>query len=231
MARRLSLIIACAKLRYVTFLKLVTLGQANEIFEDGQTALHIFVETQAKVTIKDQRKDRLMRLRVVDKLLAWGADINLAGGPRVATPLQIAVGRRDADMAAHLMSRGAHMRVYSETPKWTPMHYATLVEKDDSTIPISKILMMYGAKPEEFAITVDFGVTHHSVNPSVPKFYKRIESTRATLTALIGSRQKSPTLRIVGKDIVRYLAKIIYQTRAQDYWAPPVKRSRKRHAP
>jgi len=32
-----------------------------------------------------------MRLRVVDKLLAWGADINLAGGPRVATPLQIAV--------------------------------------------------------------------------------------------------------------------------------------------
>jgi hypothetical protein len=111
------------------------------------------------------------------------------------------------------------------------MHYATLVEKDDSTIPISKILMMYGAKPEEFAITVDFGVTHHSVNPSVPKFYKRIESTRATLTALIGSRQKSPTLRIVGKDIVRYLAKIIYQTRAQDYWAPPVKRSRKRHAP
>jgi N-glycosylase/DNA lyase len=236
--RRRILTEACEKMQYDVFLSLVQPEKANEEVGFGFTPLHILVKTLGY----GPGGSRLLaayepRRKTVDTLLDWGVNINQASFLEKRTPLWEAVQNAEGHMVAHLLKRGADMRllVYTISSKgpltilqWDS-YFTRKYEEENSRL--MKLFMMHGAKPEEFRIEKVTKVDDFLETEQMKELYGRIVNTREALTALIGSRERSPTLRIVGKDIVRYLAQIVYQTRDQDCWALEIERPKKRHAP
>lgn len=155
---------------------------------------------------------------MIDDVLKMGADVNFLGRWD-RTPLVNVILVHGIDLILHLLERGANMRTIS-TRGLTAIQWACKMEAKRHDIPISRIFMMRGAKLEEFEIKESATRSHQTLLPSqqTVDFYRRIEIPRAVVICFLGLRHEVPLLRVLGKDIMRYLAKLIYQTRGQDIW-------------
>jgi hypothetical protein len=189
--------------KYQEFLKVVGPRGATARLRLGWTPLIIFAAQGGSSA--DPSK-----IQVVDQLLAWSTDIHAfdQDGHNV---LSNAICARNNMLVVHLIKRGANMRSKIGTNQLTAIQYAGCYEATGDKIPICEILMLRGAKPDEFKV-------NDMLNENVEKFYARIVSSRRTTTCLLGVRNRSPLLKLVGKDIMLQLAKAIYQTRGGKVW-------------
>lgn len=223
---------------YDLFLGIIPPGRAGFKI-NGLNMLHIFLKadlTSYTENSKPWDEDVTSRKRGVDHLLSNGAEVNSLCDFKEWSPLIYSVEREDVIVVEHLLKRGADMR-YAPPGKLNSIQLARsrgiryAGSPGKGLLSIAKVFMMHGAKPSEFTVKQKGRKPTLYATQEMIDFYAKISATRVALVALIGSRQKSPILRIIGKDIVRYLAQIVYQTRDQDCWVLEIERPKKRHAP
>lgn len=204
---------------YQAFLDLVDRSKINQPIYKGKTALLIFVAASRRRNYPPSCI--APREKVIDQLLEWDADINVVA-PGVKTVIHQAVLNEDINMVSHLLKRGADMRKTSGKLGWTAIWSAFSIEvtdRSDKTVghPIGELLMLHGAKPEEFRRPNllphrESSLQHYHV------FHSRLENARHSVVIFVGLRNRSPLLKLVGKDILLQLAKNIYSTRGREFW-------------
>jgi hypothetical protein len=164
------------------------------------------------------------RKKVVSKMVGHGANVNILGTYN-RTPLVSTIIHGDFLMVPILLNLGADMRVISARGL-TPIQWACKEEARKDDIPISREFMMRGAKLIEFNV-VKKGHPVQYPDQRIVDFYGRIERTRETIITFLSLKRKTPLLQALGKDVVRFLAKCIYQTRGEEEWNPPRQRKAK----
>jgi len=140
-----------------------------------------------------------------------GADID-APGKMGKTALRRAIGRSDVPMVAHLLRRGADMRKVTTNKGWNSIRSAFRLEvltrkpEDRLGYPISELLILHGAKLEEFRVCM----TERSKEEDFrfyTDFYTRLRNARESIVTLLGVRFRSPLLKLIGKDIALHSPK------------------------
>ena len=156
---------------------------------------------------------------MIDDVLRMGADVNFLGRWDRTPLVNVVLAIHAIDLVLLLLERGANMRKIS-TRGLTAIQWACKMEAKRDDNPISRIFVVRGAKLEEFEIKESATQNHKALLPNQQTidFYRRIAIPRAVVICFLGLRHKVPLLRGLGKDIMRYLAKLIYQTRGQDIW-------------
>ena len=213
---------------YQRFLSLIDPKKVNEPIKSGRTALIVFCTYSTDSRYRTLQKDAIpyeqQVEKVVDQLLAWGANIDAVDEDGY-TALHMAVDGMKLVLLAHLLKRGANMRIAARlfsgfSNELTVIQNTCYRQSRTGGTRMSELLMLRGAKLEEFN-----GSTPHTKffpNLDMINFYARIERTRKTTTCLLGVRNRSPLLKLVGKDIVHQIARTIYQTRGNKLWEQPV---------
>jgi hypothetical protein len=191
-----------------------------KLLDDGNTFLQSFISRKGKPENIEERK------AVLDQLVKWGSSLTVLDKDG-RTPLIWAVIHCDLPMVKHIVVKhGVNMKG-SDAKGRTAIQWTDICWKrwNEPAPPIDEFFMMSGARPSDF---IEGSGTRMWVRDSVYKFYKRIDNTRDVLIAFLGSRKKSAILTRVPRDIMVYLAKLVYQTRGQEIWDPASTRSMKR---
>jgi hypothetical protein len=152
---------------------------------------------------------------VIDSLLALRANVD-AQGHQDRTPLVCTIQANEVQLVRELLNRGANMRIHS-AQGLTPIQWAGREDAYRDNIVISRELMLRGAKLHEFVVN-DVNNGHHQPDPRIVAFHGRILRARSAATCFLGLRQRVHLLRMLGRDVVKYLATLIYQTRGWDDW-------------
>jgi len=205
------------------FLSFVDPTTIDKPLYGGATVLTTFVISSRRLGDAQSDSERnSLRMKIVDQLLAWGANIN-APGKMGKTALRRAIGRSDVPMVAHLLRRGADMRKVTTNKAWNSIRSAfdleVLTRKPEDRLgyPISELLILHGAKLEEFRVCM----TERSKEEDFQfytDFYTRLRNARDSIVILLGVRRRSPLLKLIGKDLVLQLAKDLYSTRGNPVW-------------
>lgn len=197
------LVSAAERGEYKTFLGLVTPSKVNEFLVPDYTALILLVEYV-------RTNDSPEIFPTIDQLLSWGANIN-AQNNEGWSALHKATNHQNAKLVAHLLERGANMRLKS---RW-----ADLTSIQQAFDPgCCELFLLRGAKPQEFA--AGCYRRNKTRDGHIEKFYTRIVNARRTVTTFLGIYKNCRLLQLVGKDITLQLAKTIYQTRGNLAWDP-----------
>jgi len=209
------------------FLKCVALDIASGIIHAdkgllyrGNNPIHLFMPSSRQSPINP---DTPARIRVIKQLLKWKADINEKNFLE-KTPLYIAVGHKDVAIIPFLLENGAIIRMQQlkQRPSNThtiPTHtiptlaYQHFIWGGDSEMPMIKMFMLKGIKPEEFT-------KFESPSKKMMQFYECIVSARKIASILVGIHKckKSPLVAICGKDCINLIARIVYSTRGNSIW-------------
>lgn len=194
--------------RYDEFLQLAPSERINDKLNGERTTLHNFLALW--VLPKDPVADLIGRKRVIKQLLDWKANIN-ARDHNDETPLWYATENHDYDIFPFLLANGAYFRI---SPAICPFSLPEIIVSNDDQVefPMVKLLMMYGANPN------DFQEESGSYNDAMHAFYNGILKARKATIAFVRLTKKATLLKFIGKDITLLIAKIIYQTRGEPKW-------------
>ena len=205
---------AAQKKMYQEFLRLVDRENVKRPIYLGWFVLTIFVRHSKQSQARPKGdKDLVCCEWLVDKLLELGADVN-ATHCDGRTALLEAVQCRNVTLIKHLLSRGANMKTVSGREQRTIIQTVGCIEIATTDIPISKLFMMNGAKPNEFEVK-EFKC---SAKLDARRKFAGIMASLKSITCFIGMRNKSPLLKIVGKDVVSVISRFVYQTRGDKVW-------------
>lgn len=195
--------------RYDEFLQLAPSERINDKLNGERNTLHNFLALW--ILPKDPVADLIDRKRVIKQLLDWKADIN-AKDRNDETPLWYAAENHDYDIFPFLLANGAHFRI---SPNLCPFSLPQIIVSDDDQVefPIVKLLMMYGANPDDFQEELG------SYNDAMYAFYNGILKARKATIAFISLTRKATLLKLVGRDITLLIAKTIYSTRGYPEWS------------
>jgi len=142
----------------------------DTIFNNGSTPIHIAIEKGNKklvellinkgadVNSKDivgwtplHKTAKLNEYDIAELLINESADVN-SPGINGWTPLLRAIGFAHVEMVALLLENGADINVYNKPQEWGPLHWTAWAgvgraKKNNSTLPIAKILVKAGVDP------------------------------------------------------------------------------------
>jgi len=195
-----NLTLSAINKQYDTFLSLIP-EDINSKEKFGHSALHLFVNSARDPV------DQPAQIEVLKKLISLKADVNNQARYK-RTALFEAIIRQDVNIIAFLLECKADMRAQCEFT-FTPIQLVCETEQDSKTISISRLFLVRGAKLDEFMII-------HPVNPkhnlSPTMSMKELSQKIQSILTLLGSTKRSHILRLAGKDIITYIARLVWKT-------------------
>jgi hypothetical protein len=174
----------------------------------------------------------LNNILAVDYFLAKGYDINALderGQSVLSCFFSKRYDKRSEKLFKYFVKSGASMRIEINQSGGNPLtiiQYIALYERGDANdILWSKLFIRLGVKPEEFRYTNHPTRSGEFANETfaVRDFYNQIEKARKAIISLISISlfKKSLLFSIIGKDIIQYISKMVYETCEQPIWAVP----------
>jgi hypothetical protein len=192
------------------FLRLVTADNINLRDKDGCSPFYLFVAYGAE---NIDSEDLANEIKVMKHLLALKANVNNQSS-NGRTPLYEAVRRQVVPVVTFLLENKADMRIGAEC-MISPIRLVCI--KED--FPIARLFMMCGAKLEEFENqNISPIVRLDGPNEEMKQFAARIETAGKSVLAFLSLSKKSQLLKIVGRDVVKYIARLIWETRGRPEW-------------
>jgi hypothetical protein len=198
---------------YDTFIKLVTPENINSRDQDGYDVFHLFVAYGYDQLDSD---NSIVEIKMMKQLLAMKATVNTRCADD-RTPLYQAILRQADPIVAFLLENKADMRVECSGDR-TPIRQACIKEHDGESFPMCRMLMMCGAKLEEFEIENGNQTRCYGPNEAMKQFSRQIEASKKSTLAFLSSDKKSYLLKLVGKDILKYIAELVWETRGRPEW-------------
>lgn len=162
----------------------------------------------------DTEDKTLGEIKVMKQLLAMKATVNTRCVDN-STPLYQAVLRQADGIVEFLLENKADMRVGRYDDR-TPIGLAYIEECGKPTFSMCRMFMMCGAKPNEFYR--EHGDYGYGLDEEIEKFVRRIETARKSTLAFLSLRKKSHLLKLVRKDILKHVAKLVWETRGRTAW-------------
>ena len=201
---------AAIHVEYDAFLKLVTPENINLRDQDGYDVFHLFVAYGYDQLDPD---NSITEIKVMKELLVMKATVNTRCIDN-STPLYQAVLRQAAPIVAFLLENKADMRV-ERRDDYTPIRLACIKEHGRGSFPMCRMFMMCGAKLEEFEA---WSGDHYGPNEAMKQLSRQIVKARRATLAFLSLNKKSHLLKLVGKDILRYLSELVWETRGRSEW-------------
>lgn len=185
---------------YDTFLGLIP-EDINSKDKHGYNSLHLFI-----AHARDPAR-KTVQIDILKKLIAWKADVNIQAINK-RTSLFEAIIRKDTGIITFLLECKADIRAQCEFT-YTPIQLVCSTEQDSKTVPISRLFLARGAKLEEFMIIHPVN-PKHNLSPTAPmvELSRKIQS----ILTLLGSAKRSHLLKLAGKDIITYIARLVWKT-------------------
>lgn len=195
---------------HTAFLELVTTENINLKNKYGYDAFHLFVSYGYDPNDQD---NSIEEIKVMTTLIRMKADVNTQcedGG----TPIYQAVMRQAVPIVAFLLENKADMRDGRPGDR-TPIRLACVKEYDKQDFPISRLFMMCGAKLEELAGKPS---GKRGPNEMMERFANQIEATKKITLILLGLKRRMTIFNIVGKDMLQYVAQLLFEARGRPEW-------------